>query len=519
MKVHIPVNTEAPGRSGLTLEEQAARCCRKIAAIGAALMLTLTMAAPSFAATAGSVDPIQDRSSDTATIYVGKVLTVAQDNKFPTVNDFNFKLEAVKAWDNANVDTTKSGTDMPIASIPLPTAVSTEHQKVAVTGTGTATVQSGDFAGSANTAVADTATQKYRSTPVNITFTKAGYYMYKITETDSVPAAIPGVAYDNNSYYVVVYVCNKMDNLGNTIDGVYVHDITSYRNKPDTNHEPDLTDIQNVQDNGGTAASDNTYDNFAKVGKTPDENINDPETGNPVGPNKLEAFRFFNDQTTHDVVVTNNVTGNLGDVTKEFEYTVTLTGLEKNKLYTTNIDAQDKTEKKASSPSAEIEALTGGKGTVDSTARTFTSDAAGNATFRIKLADDEVMVFNALPATSKYTVVEHESDHIASFTSESTNPSTWVMSLKDKANTHSDTAISTNEETVDAVSNVPGRTQQASSSNDGTVTINFRNHRDLMTPTGLPFYGDYTYALAMVTAALIIFFAVRRRRERNEDLA
>lgn len=485
---------------------------RKLAVTAASLALTLSMSVPAFAAAVSLRDPIQNVSSDTATIYAGKVLTVSQANKFPTVTDFNLKMEAVKAWDNANVSTAESGKTIPIAQMPLPTAVSDNHHKVAVTdaGNGIASIQIGDFSGDANTNVADTATQKYRSTPVKIKFDKAGYYMYKITETSSDPGNIPGMAYDNNSYYVVVYVCNNTDNSGNTIPGVYVHDITSYRNSPSTTHEPDLSDIQNTTDNNNVAAAENNYDNLAKVGKTPDEPGNDPQTGNPVGPDKLEAYRFFNDQTTHDVVVTNNVTGNLGDVTKEFEYTVTLTGLEKNKQYTTNIDAEGKEDKKTTSATAEIEALTGGKGIVNSNAKSFTSDSDGNATFRIKLADDELMVFNALPATSKYKVEELKSDHIASFNSESTKPDTWVMVETDKANNHSDLAISTSEETVDAVSNVEGRANAAT--NDGTVTINFVNHRSLLTPTGIPFYGEHMNVLAALIGAGIVFFIVMRRK-------
>jgi hypothetical protein len=492
---------------------------RKLAVLTAAFALTLAMSVPSFAAANGSADPVQDKSSDTATIYIGKVLTVAQDNKFPDVTDFNFRMEAVKAWDNANISTAANGKVIPVQEMPLPAASAAEHNKVTVSGTG-ADIQTGNFAAAQTAGKADTAREKYRSTPVNIKFTKAGYYMYKVNEVSSVPAAIPGMSYDKNSYFVVVYVCNKTDDKGNTTSGVYVHDITSYRNNAGTGYEPDLTDIQNKTDNNNNAALPNDYINLGKVGKTPDEPGTDPDTGNPIGPNKLEAFRFFNDQTTHDVVITNNVTGNLGDVTKEFEYTVTLTGLEKNKLYTTNVDAEDKTDKKATSASAEIETATGGKGTVNSQNKTFTSDADGNATFKIKLADDEVMVLNALPATAKYKVEEHASDHIASYTSESTKPDSWIMVNKSANNTHSDTAISTAEETVDAVSNVTGRGGSGTQENDGTVTVKFRNHRDLVTPTGLPYYGGYTYLLAALTlilAAGAFMSALRRRDEDSEE--
>lgn len=480
------------------------------------IMLAMMIPSFSFAAANGSADPIQAKSSETATIYVGKVLTVAQNNKFPTVTDFTFNIQNIKAWDNANVSTSENGTVIAAANMPQPTVVTTDHLKVTRTDSTNAAVEVGNFAGTANTSVADTATEKYRSTPVNITFNKAGYYMYKITETASVPASIPGMSYDNKSYYVVVYVCNKTDADGNTIPGVYVHDITSFRNTTETTNEPNLTDIQNVTDNNNVAAVENNYANLAKVGKTPNEPGTDPTTGNPVGPNKLEAYRFYNDHTTHDVVVTNNVTGNLGDITKEFEYTVTLTGLEKNKEYTTNVAAEEKASVNQTSASAELQALTsGGKGTIDATNKKFTSDADGNATFRIKLADDEVMVFNALPATAKYKVEELASDHIASFSSESTKDATWVHVEKTKANTQSGSAITTSIETVDAVSNVAGRNN--AENNDGTVTIKFRNHRDLVTPTGLPYYGDFVYVIAALAAAAAVAFAVKRRKSSVEE--
>lgn len=479
-------------------------------AAAAMLMALMLMPLPVHAAANGAKDPVQDKSSDTATIYLSKILTVSQSGKFPDATDFHFGLEAVKAWDNANALASANGKTIPKEEMPMPATSAADHQKVILTDKTTAEIVTGNFSGQANTKKADTDTEKLRVTPVRIKFTKAGYYVYKLNEIKSVPENIPGMSYDHNSYYVVVYVCNKTDDNGNTIPGVYVHDITSYRNDSmGSDYQADLSDIQNVTDNKGTPAKENNYDNYAKVGKSDPDPGTDPETGNPKGPDKLDAYKFFNDMTTHDVVVTNNVTGNLGDITKEFEFKVTITGLEKNKTYTTSDNAQDKTVKHQTSQGADLITIAGGKGTVDPTARTFTSDSDGNATFMIKLKDDEVMVFNALPATATYTVEELASDHIASFTSESTEPDTWVMVLKEKANNHSDTALSTATEVVDAVSNVPGRDQNASDDNDGTVTINFRNHRDLTTPTGLPYYGDFVYVMMGIMAAAAVLLAAR----------
>ena len=469
------------------------------------LLTVLAMPASAFAA---AHDAVEDSSSDTATIYLGKILTSAQPGKFPNISDFNFNLTAVKAWDNANTDASKSGTAIAASNMPMPQTSTASHQKITVSGS-SAVITVGDFTGSINTARKDSTTEKFRMTPVKIKYTKAGYYMYKVTESGSTPAGVPGVSYDKNSYYIVVYVCNKTDSAGNTAAGVYVHDITSYRNDLNSNSQPDLADIQNKTDNGGTKAAANNYENMGKVGRSADKPGNDPDTGLPTGPDKLEAYRFFNDHTTHDVVITNNVQGNLGDRTKEFEFTVTLTGLEKGVTYTTGIPAEDKTTQNVTSSSADIVSAT--TGSVNTVSKTITADANGNATFGIRLADDEVLVLNALPATARYKVEEHPSDHIASYTATSTSK-TAVIAGKSAANTKDQTKLATAEETVDAVSNVAGRAN--ADANDGTVTIAFVNTRNLAVITGIPYYGGYIYAMAAVPALMVIVMIASRKRKR-----
>lgn len=477
----------------------------------AAVFMLIMIMIPSSVFAIQQISTTEDNSSDTATFYLGKVLTVSQDNKFPAIRDFSFEIEAVKAWDNANVDTTKSGSDIPASEMPVPTATNTDHHKVVVNGT-KSTVTVGDFSGSANTDKADTSKEKFRVTPVSIKFSKAGYYMYKVSETESTPANIPGVQYDDSSYYMVVYVCNKTDSDGNTLEGVYVHDITSFRNKPGTDVQPNLTDIQNITDNDNKAASDNTYENYEKTGKSDPEPGNDPETGLPTGPDKLEAYKFWNDQTTHDVVITNNVTGNLGDITKEFKMTVTLKGLEPGVTYTTDIPAEYKTEKKETSDTAEL--VSASKGVVNSLGKTFTADNAGEAEFLIKLADEEVFVMNALPAGATYKVEEHASDHIASYDVSSTSDSAVIAKGSD-ANTSDQKSLATSDETVDSVSNVTGRKQNEN--NDETVTVAFNNHRNLVTITGLPYYGDFTYVLAILIIAAALLMTKRRIDSMKND--
>lgn len=468
-------------------------------------MLALTMVAVTMlpnTAFAATHDTIEDNSSDTATITVGKVLTVNQGGKFPSLSDYRFSIEAVKGWDNANVLATENGKAISAGDMPMPSNSNTSHHTVTVSGTD-ADILVGDFLGATNTNRADTDTSKLRTTDLNIRFSKAGYYMYRISEQYDAANKIPGVTYDDNDYYVLVYVCNKTDENGNTIDGVYVHDITSFRNDPESDKQPDLSDIANVTDNGGVAAVENTYENFDKVGKSENTPGTDPETGIPTGPNKLEAYKFWNSQATHDVVVTNNVTGNLGDRTKEFEFEVKLSGLEKGATYTTDVDAAEKTEKKHTS--ADVEMIEGAKGSVNAQARTFTADESGECVFTVKLKDDEVFVMNALPATSKYQITEGATDHIASYGISSTREDTAVISNTSAANNKDNTTLATAVETVDGA---------GADEDDGTVTVAFNNLRNIATITGVPYYGNSAFIMGMFLALCALMAVTYKRHGR-----
>ena len=486
---------------------------KKAAVVAMGVAMCLTMSVTSFAdvgtggnsATAnGAADNLQEASSEVGTVTLGKILTVNQKNKFPNITDFNFEVTAVNAWENSNANTNANGTPMDVAKMPMPAAKDTEHQKVTVDNTKhQATVQVGNFKDDKATNKDDkkgneeSATVKTRTNDLQFTFTKAGYYVYKVTETGSTPKDVSGVTYDDHSYFIVFYVTNKQDADGNTIDGVYVHNITSYRNESgkDT-YKPDLSEIAVISDNKGEAAKDNVRGDeknpaLAKVGISTSEH-----------PNKLAAYRFWNDSDTHDVVISKNVKGSLGDKTKEFEFTVALTGLEHGVTYTTNIA----TEEGQSTKGAKIiDKAEGTVGTVDAAAQTFTADNQGNATFLVKMKDDVQIVLNALPRGSHYTVTEAESDHVASYALTSQKMDGGKAVANDgaiiagaaKAN-KTKGALATENETVDAA--------------DGTVTVAYTNTRDITPPTGVA--GGMAFgamALALV-GAMVVF----RRRKNGE---
>lgn len=472
---------------------------KKAAVVAMGVAMCLTMSITSFAAVGtagnsatanGAADNLQGASSEVGTVTLGKILTVNQKNKFPNITDFNFEVTAVEAWDNSNVATGENGKAIDAAAMPMPAAKTTEHQKVTVDGT-KATVQVGNFkddkASNKDDKNAESATVKTRTNDLQFTFGKAGYYVYKVTETGSTPENVSGVTYDDHSYYIVFYVTNKQDKAGNTTDGVYVHNITSYRNASGKeDYKPDLSEIAVTSD--GKVAKDNNRDNLEKVG------ISTSQT-----PNKLAAYRFWNDSDTHDVVISKNVKGSLGDKTKEFEFTVALTGLEHGVTYTTNIA----TEEGQSTTGAKIISATAG--TVDTAAQTFTTDEQGNATFLVRMKDDEQIVLNALPRGSHYTVTEAESDHVASYALTSqkmegekavTNADAVITSAAKANDTKGE--LATANETVDAA--------------DGTVTVAYTNTRDITPPTGVA--GGMAFgamALALV-GAMVVF----RRRKNGE---
>ncbi|MBQ6500594.1 MAG: hypothetical protein IJI87_04285 [Mogibacterium sp.] len=583
---------------------------RKAGILLLALVMVLSMAANAFAVsgaadsdstdyntdrTGNSTEIRQDNSSATGTIRLGKILTVNQKGKFPNIEDFVYMITPVAAWDNANQSTSKSGEMIPASEIPMPETSAASHHNVNVIRPQTkaaapwsALAAIGNFRNASedntsgiygdsnhtyvnsdsesNTEKIDEGMRRTRVTDVSFNFTKAGYYMYKVEEVGSSPNGsirdlgalrkdVAGVDYDDNTYYVVFYVCNKED-AGDTIDGVYVHTITSWTNSTGTDYRPDnsmrtsdeladtqkwLNDLMQSQDvdskystdygdgghdaelntgrvdNSSSGESTVTHDNLGKVG------ISTPEN-----PNFLEAYRMWNGQITHDVVLKKNVTGNLGDLTKEFVFEVTLTGLEANQTYTTDVPAVS-TEDVTSANVKMYEMTPAASLAADG--KSFITDSTGAVSFKVNLKDDDILVLNSLPRSASYQVKEQASDHVAQYNIVSSNagggnddiPATRfgiasrgpVFTEKDhtpggtdaihlgKANTDANAELSTETEFVDRY--------------DETVTITFKNNRDLATLTGITGLDYMVYAAAFAVLLAAVLMIVRRRREYAEE--
>ena len=188
-----------------------------------------------------------------------------------------------------------------------------------------------------------------------------------------------------------------------------------------------------------------------------------------------------NPQTTgifHDLKVRKNVTGNLGDLTKVFEYTAEFTGLTPGKAY--KIEGDDE--------------------------KTFMADQSGKASAAIKLKDGQTAVIRDLPKGATYKVTEAASDHIAEyrmFSEDMAEKGAKIIKAEDSNGADAGKALATAAETVDLF--------------DGTVVILWENNRDLATLTGVTTYtGIWAAAFAAVLAGLALVISMSRRRAAEE---
>lgn len=558
---------------------------------------------------AGSAYSGITNKGDVAQITLGKNLSASQENKFPKVNEFIYSIEKVVGWQVESNNTVSeaqgqagttlpdqnNGTEIPKSQMPnfisdLGTSYHYVHNIAPTGGENVTYVSIGDFTvketakrneGTVYELPADTSTEKVRSTKAAVQFSKAGYYVYKIKEVGSTPNTsttpnvqqnyssakkdVKGVDYDDNEYFVIFYVAHKTAtaadvaedptlSIGDTLNDVYVHSITSWTNSANTEwssngaNKPTLTDIQNITDNGGRkfgpnegsvnadgTVTHNTTDagneNSGKVGGS--ANTPDPEdptkplpTAYSDAPNKLNAFRMWNRQVTHDVVITENVKGNLGDKSELFGYKVTITNLEAGQTYTAGvtggIDATDGQKstvnikamaKDPTDPDKTIGNPTRSNDNITGFTSTDEGNGTGKATFYVYMKDGDSIVINSLPLGAEYTVEHLSSDHVTSYDITSSNKSDETKAVLENGNA---TSEGSNAKVSDA-NTQSGKALEAKkqvvSRYDNTVTEAFVDTRTMATPTGIA-----VSLAALAIAGLAIGLGVLLIRRRNDSV-
>ena len=182
-----------------------------------------------------------------------------------------------------------------------------------------------------------------------------------------------------------------------------------------------------------------------------------------------------------DLRMMKNVTGNLGDTTKKFEYTAEFAGLVPGQAY--EVEGDDE--------------------------KTFNADPSGRAGIPFALADGQEVRIKQLPKGAQYRITEKASDHVAGFKVYSEDMADKGAKIVLPSGSNGNDAakpLSTELETVDQF--------------DGTVVILWENNRDLATVTAVQSYsGIWACGTAMAFAGLLMLILKRKKyREEQEEM-
>lgn len=242
---------------------------------------------------------------------------------------------------------------------------------------------------SSNTSITDfTTNNKYELTFANATkkddgtytgfkatvpnFEKPGVFVYELKETDHATA---GMTYDSNTYYLTVYAFNKADS-------------TTKVEKNDLQYAVRLS-------RGLTALNDTTSNDY-KV-----DTINNSYAAEPLS-------------------ITKTVNGNMGDRTREFEFTVKFEA------------PTGKTVKSAISVTGdhgEVSNVTGG--TLTNDVLTF-NEGATEVSLKVMLKHGQTVNFTNLPTDVKYTVTETKADDYKTYVTVGNGDESESLTTSDK---------------------------------------------------------------------------------------
>lgn len=280
------------------------------------------------------------------------------------------------------------------------------------------------------------------------TFPHAGLYVYNVKETANTvtPNLDQTFTYSKAEYEMQVFVANKPDAEGQ----LYIQSIVVNQTKDDAG-----TDIPAAQQT-----------------KVPDIEPTENGSGN--------SFRFVNkyvqksgphdpdNQTFKSLKVEKKVTGNLGDLTKAFSFSLTV-----NK---TAFEADNTTYNYVKYNADGTEVANGGGTLTPGTAST------------IKLAHGQYIIVKDLLVGATYTVTETDADR---------NYTTTIVAENDTVDNNSKTAS--------------GTLLQAGN------TAEFTNDYDQTPPTGIVI-NNLPYVILVVAAMTgIVLFVVSRKRREQED--
>lgn len=259
---------------------------------------------------------------------------------------------------------------------------------------------------------------------------------------------------------------------------------------------------------------ENAGDNIEQIDHYENESgFQELSAGGTIKNGKTTDVGFTNtlEKDIHDLIITKNVTGSLGDLTKEFEFTIEFDNLDEGRSY--HVDGTDSAvntveytvtepDPEEPEPGEEPEETE-----TDDTHNhnTFSAGDDGKSTVTFKLKDNERLKISDLPEGATYKITEASSDHKAScqLTSDNANA---VFAATGIVNPNSYRALSTSVETVNA--------------NDGTVTAAFENERTKATDTGVSSNMRLLIILligAGITGGGLTYFFVREKKRKKKE--
>lgn len=398
-------------------------------------VLFMLVVVPSVSATTGNT---------VATLTLNKVLKPSAGDVFPNTTDFIYVLTPYSVTP-AETGTTSTSNVTSATVMPQP----------ANNGQYTVTVN--------ETKVVDGATVKVGETAATLDFANypAGVYTYTLQE-DKKGTTEAGITYDNNMYYVNVYVIN--DTEGNAPDGKV----------EGTTHIAFVTVWKNVNAQKLDALSADTS-TLAQDGE--DGKVAKSTTGEL-------SYPFENTfETVADIHLIDYIKGNYANVTDPFTYTVILDNTGSSDVI---VVEYYKNGELIEAPYGNPETITPGQ----------------EAT--IKLANDEEAVFKDLASSTTYTITQ---------TRDKTYSTT--LDIKDGDTTIQDTkevAVDSVEDSVIATGRLSDNTVVGNVLNDENVI--FTNTKQYTPPTGVVL-SVLPFVLGLVVVA-VVYFVTSKKREVEE---
>lgn len=414
---------------------------RKIYTILVVALLALIMVVPVIAVNVPEV------VTTVATINITKELNPSDGNIYPDLDTFQFKLEPVSytlAEDGVIVED-PNATYMPAGKTVEVTVSDTDS---------------------------DPSTPKVGTTNIDLEFReweddygcyggvylykKAGVYTYKLTEMNP---NVDGVNYDNEEYYVNIYLINQVDEDNRVSD--YTDDAYGF---------PNVTTIQAITAWKGTNMSEDALKRITSDWSGELVDVNSDDEGKfAVGDSEI-SYPFENTySTTSNLRLKKLIRGNYSDEEKDFNFTLTIDdGLN------SDVPAQ-----------YEVSNYWG----ID----TITSGVPVD----IELSNNSAIEINDLPSGTTYTIVEHQ------------DPTYYGEYTVDDGGTNATGSANTGEDIT-----LQGKLSDNKYENDVLQDeyITFTNTREYAVPTGMVL-SAIPFVVSIVIVVGMVVLIKRKKQE------